>query len=148
MSAELQRLVDERAIEQCLIRFARAMDYRDWAAFDDLVCEDATAEMGTGLLHGRAAMVALMRQYLDHCGPTQHLLGNVLVSVDGDEATSHAYVHDLHLPAGGANTPTFHTLGDYHDRWRRIDGVWRMTSRVKDNRAHVGSLGVFGAAHE
>lgn len=144
MSAELANLIAQREIENRLIRFARAMDYKDWAAFDGLIAEDAVADMGTGLLQGRAAIVDIMRLYLERCGTTQHLLGNILVEVDGDQAISHAYVHDNHLPANGATSPTFYTLGDYHDRWKRVDGHWWMVERIKDNRANVGSMSVFG----
>lgn len=141
---DLTQLIAHYEIERCLIRFARAMDYRDWRAFDDLILADATADFGTGLLHGRGAIVNLMRQFLDHCGPTQHLLGNVLVDLEGDSATSHAYVHDRHLPVGGATAPTYYTLGDYHDRWVKRDGQWWLLERIKDNRANVGPLSVFG----
>jgi hypothetical protein len=33
-----------------------------------------------------------MTQFLDICGPTQHLIGSILVDVNGDEAPSRAYV--------------------------------------------------------
>ena len=39
---------------------------------------------------------------------------------------------------------TFRTLGRYRDRWRKVDGRWLMCERVKENRATVGSLAVFG----
>lgn len=144
MSDALASLVAQHEIERCLIRFARAMDYRDWVALGELMCDDVTADFGTGLLNGREAIVGLIRQYLDACGPTQHLLGNILVDVAGDHAQSHAYVHDRHLPTGGATSPTYYTLGDYHDRWIKVDGRWLLLERMKDNRANVGPLSVFG----
>lgn len=140
----LAKLIARQEIADCLVRFSRAMDYRDWAAFDALVASDAVADMGNGLLNGRAQIVGLMREFLDACGPTQHLLGNMLIEVTGDEATSHTYVHDRHLPQGGATAPTFYTLGDYHDRWQRRDGRWWMVERMKDNRVNVGPMSVFG----
>ena len=135
--------IDERAIERALIEFARAMDDRDWDALAAILDEDATGEFGTGLLTGSAAIIELIRSYLNNCGATQHLLGNVIVDVDGDRATSRAYVRDLHLSKHDPST-TFHTLGDYHDRWERRDGQWRLVERIKDNRGTVGSLEVFG----
>lgn len=144
LAGQIARLVARQEVADCLVRFARAMDYRDWAAFDTLVAEGAVADMGSGPLRGRAEIVGIMRRYLDACGPTQHLLGNVLIDVAGDTATSHAYVYDQHLPPGGATAPTFHTLGDYHDRWQRRDGRWWLVERIKDNRANVGSMAVFG----
>ncbi|OBI26409.1 nuclear transport factor 2 family protein [Mycolicibacter terrae] len=133
---------DERDIERALIRFARAMDDRDWEGLSQILADDAVGELGTGRLEGSAAIIELIRGFLDNCGVTQHLLGNVLVDVDGDRATSRAYVQDLHLSRSNPDL-TFHTLGDYHDRWERRDGRWRLVERIKDNRGTVGSLDVF-----
>jgi hypothetical protein len=140
---ERERISDERAIERALIRLARAMDDRDWAQVSDIVAEDATGDLGTGTLQGRSAIIELVRSFLDNCGVTQHLLGNVLVDVSGDHGISRAYVHDLHLSSRSPER-TFHTLGDYHDRWERRSGEWRLIERIKHNRASVGSLDVFG----
>ena len=118
------------------------MDYRDWEQLSQILTEDAVGELGTGRLEGSAAIIALIRGFLDNCGVTQHLLGNVEVDVDGDHATSRAYVQDLHLSRSNPEL-TFHTLGDYHDKWERRDGRWRLVERVKDNRGTVGSLDVF-----
>lgn len=140
----LDDLLAERAITRALISIARAMDDRDWAALDQLILSEVTANIGTGELRGRATMVASMRSFLDDCGPTQHLLGNVLVDVDGDTATSRAYVSDLHLGTGDRSDLTFQTLGDYQDTWVRRDDAWWLARRVKLSRAHVGSFAVLG----
>lgn len=143
MSLEL--LLAEREIHRALVRFARAMDERDWSALDELVLEDATADLGTGPLRGRAAIVALMRSFLDDCGPTQHLLGNLLIDVDADSAHSRVYVSDLHKGQGDKSHLTFSTLGDYHDRWRKVEGTWRIAHRTKLNRASLGDVSVLGS---
>jgi SnoaL-like domain len=91
------------------------MDDRDWTTLARIIADDAIDDLGSGRLEGGAAIIDLIRGYLDHCGPTQHLLGNVLVDVTGATAVSMAYVHDLHLSTREPQT-AFHTLGDYHDR--------------------------------
>ncbi|MFE3293214.1 nuclear transport factor 2 family protein [Rhodococcus sp. NPDC059234] len=144
----LDDLLAERAIARVLTRIARAMDDRDWSALDDLVLAEATANLGTGELTGRAEIVTTIRAFLDECGPTQHLLGNVLVDVDGDTATSRAYVCDLHVGQGDRADLTFQTLGDYHDEWVRGGGAWRLARRVKHNRGHVGSFAALGPGPE
>ncbi|WP_208300469.1 nuclear transport factor 2 family protein [Mycobacterium sp. DL592] len=140
----LAQLRDERAIERALTLFARAMDDRDWATMAQILTEDAEGDFGTGHLAGRTAIIGLIRGFLDKCGPTQHLLGNVVVDVAGDIATSRAYIRDVHLGSAADPSVRFYTLGDYHDMWRRDgDGSWRLTQRIKVNRAHVGPLAVF-----
>lgn len=140
----LEALLAEREIARALTRFARAMDDRDWDGLLAILAPDATGELGEGPLASPAAIVGTIRRYLDACGPTQHLLGNLLVEVDGDRAQSRCYVSDMHLGLGAMAGETFATLGDYHDTWRRIDGQWRLAHRTKHNRGHVGSLAVFG----
>lgn len=134
----------ERDIERALIQFARAMDYHDWDVMSEILSADAVGDFGTGPLQGSNTIIEMIRGFLDNCGPTQHLIGNVLVDVDGDRAVSRAYVQDLHVSRSNPEL-TFHTLGDYHDRWERRDGRWRLVERIKDNRATVGSLDVFAA---
>jgi SnoaL-like domain len=140
----LRVLCDERDVERTLIRFARVMDDRDWAAMAEILAADAQGDFGTGRIHGSAAIIELIRGFLDKCGPTQHLLGNVIIDVDGDAAISRAYIHDVHLCSDANPSTRFYTLGDYRDTWRRrSDGSWCLTERVKSNRAHVGSFDVF-----
>ncbi|WP_176594586.1 nuclear transport factor 2 family protein [Sphingobium sp. EM0848] len=131
-------------IGQELTRFARAMDDRDWPTLEAILTEDATAELGTGTLEGSDAIIATIRRYLDACGTSQHLLGNLIVEAEGDRARSRCYVSDMHLGQGDASEPNFRSLGDYHDVWLRIDGRWRLSARHKHNRALIGSMEVFG----
>ena len=111
----------------------------------DILAEDAEGDFGTGSVVGSAEIINLIRGYLDSCGPTQHLLANTVVDVDGDAATTKAYIHDVHLNSASDPAVRFYTLGDYHDTWRRGgDGHWRITKRVKANRGYVGPLDIFG----
>ncbi|MCV7343284.1 nuclear transport factor 2 family protein [Mycolicibacterium rhodesiae] len=143
-SDALTLLLDERAIERALILFARAMDERDWAAMERILSEDAEGDFGTGRVTGRSAVIGLVRGYLDHCGVTQHLLGNVVIDVSGDRATSRAYIRDVHLDSTNDPATRMYTLGDYRDAWRRTaDGSWQLIERVKINRGFVGTLEVF-----
>ncbi|MFO7551824.1 MAG: nuclear transport factor 2 family protein [Haliea sp.] len=140
----LDTLVAERAIYRNLVQVARGMDARDWNGLLALMSADVTADLGTGPLSGGAEIIGLLRSFLDACGPTQHLLGNVLIDVDGDTARSRAYVSDMHLGTGAHEGLTFSTLGDYHDHWRREAGEWKLCHRTKLNRGHLGSFSVLG----
>ena len=146
MSAELAMLRAERDVARNLMAFARGMDAREWDAVRALMVDDAVGEFGRGPEVGADRVVASIREFLDVCGPTQHLLGNIVVDVDLDAgtATSHAYVSDMHL---GATRPdlTFSTLGEYHDTWRLVDDRWLITHRHKDSRAVLGTFEVFSA---
>jgi SnoaL-like protein len=142
----LETLLAEREIGRALAAIARAMDERDWSVLDHWIDVGACADYGTGPLTGRVEMVALMRSYLDACGPTQHLLGNLVIDVDPSAATarSRCYVSDMHVGAGARSQQTFSTLGEYHDQWRRIGDRWWLVHRRKLSRALLGSFDVLG----
>lgn len=140
----LEMLLAERDIARTLYAFARAMDERDWSALDAILAADATADYGLGPLEGRGAIVAFMRSFLDKCGPTQHLLANLVIDVHGPRAASRCYVSDLHVGAGEKSHLIFSTLGEYGDDWRRVDGRWWIVRRRKLNRAHLGDISVLG----
>lgn len=141
----LQELCDERDVQRALNLFARAMDERDWAAMAEILDEDAEGDLGTGRRQGRTAIIDVIREFLDKCGPTQHFLGNVIIDVTGDTAVSRAYIRDVHLKATADPSTRFYTIGDYRHVAAPPDGSWCLTERVKANRAYVGALDVFGA---
>lgn len=139
----IEILLDERDIQRQLTRLARAMDERDWRAVEDILAEEVIADFGTGEVRGRSSVIELIRSYLDNCGTTQHMLGNVLIEVSDCQATSESYVSDIHLGKDQSLETSFRTLGNYSDTWRKTGGVWRISRRVKNNRATLGSMDVF-----
>lgn len=139
----LETLIAEREIYTQLIKFAYAMDSRDWQAIEALTTPNLLADLGTGEIAGQANIIKFIRSFLDNCGVTQHLLGNVLISVTGDTATSQSYVSDMHLYKNPLNDGHFRTLGQYTDQWQKQGDSWLMTHRIKDNRATMGSFAVF-----
>ncbi|MEM1114359.1 MAG: nuclear transport factor 2 family protein [Pseudomonadota bacterium] len=142
---DLEQLLAEREITRGLIAFARAMDERDYGTMSALVTPDVHADFGVGGIDGRQAVVDFIASFLDNCGTTQHILGNILIEIDGDTATSEAYVSDMHLSSDPASDISFRTLGNYSDTWVKQDGAWLIARRIKDNRAAVGSMDVFDA---
>ena len=145
LRADLDRLLSEREITRQLHALARGMDARDWGSVRALMVDDAVGEFGRGPEVGADRIVESIREFLDVCGPTQHLLGNVVVDVDGDTAVSRAYVSDMHLGTGARAATTFSTLGEYTDRWVRADGKWLLARRDKVSRAVLGSFDVFSS---
>src|SRR3954465_1984668 len=100
MVLEMTTYDDERAIAAVLRTYARACDQRRWDLFEEVFTPDAVTEAGGVRLEGRQARIDSIRSNLGGCGPTQHLLGNQRIDVDGDEATSSVYVRALHVGAG------------------------------------------------
>nr|WP_196809618.1 nuclear transport factor 2 family protein [Nocardia sp. 348MFTsu5.1] len=139
---------DERDIYRNIVLIARAMDERNWGAIENLAVLDATGDFGDGAVSSAAEIVELLRRYLDDCGPTQHLIGNVVIDVSGATATSRAYVADIHLGVGDLEGQYFRTLGDYHDTWVRTAGGWKLTDRTKHHSGMMGNIAILAHANE
>lgn len=136
---DVQSLIDEREILRGLARFARVLDWKRWDELGSVFAHDIVFDYGTGTEEiGIDALTANMRRYLDRCGPTQHLIGSVLIDVAGDAATSRAYVQARHQRADDMGGPVFDTNGEYIDGWERRPEGWRIVRRDAIWATHSG----------
>lgn len=133
---------DRDDIVERLAELAAAIDARDWESVRAAFLPDAH---GYGQ-DGADAIVQQISGHLDNCGPTQHLLGNHRVTVDGDTAQSLTYARVYHAGKGAMAGKSFEGMGEYDDRWTRTPEGWRLSSRVFDMRTYVGDFGVFSPA--
>jgi hypothetical protein len=139
----LQGLLDERDILRALARFARIADAKKFASLAEVFDDEVEFDYGSGQLeHGITALQALLRRHLDRCGGTQHLIGSVLVDVDGDRAISRAYVQARHQRAGDFAGPVFDSNGEYIDRWERRAPGWRIVNRKAEWAVNTGDIAV------
>lgn len=139
-------LADRAAIELAMTTYAEALDERDWAALDRVFAEEVDALTGAPqAVHGRGEFVAMIRSFLDTCGPTQHLLGPTRVDFDGDTAKSITPFRAFHCDQLFA-TRTYEALGRYHVRWTRTAQGWRAIQWRYAIIAHVGDPDLLGAA--
>jgi ketosteroid isomerase-like protein len=126
----VQTFLDEREITHGLGRFARILDRREWDAVGDVFANDVTFNYGDGLEQsGIAAMRANFQRFLDVCGPSQHLLGSIMITVTGDTALSRAYVQARHQGAAGKAHLFLDSNGEYIDKWERRPHGWRIVRR-------------------
>lgn len=120
---------DRDQIIERLSDVASALDTRDWRALGGLFTESAIAYGASG----RQAIVAMVRQHLGGCGPSQHLLGNHRVELDGDDenrARSRTYVRVYHAGSGEQTGLSYECFGEYTDEWTRTPEGWQIHSRV------------------
>ena len=142
----LQRLLDEREIGARLATLARILDSRAWERVPEVVAADVAFDYtnsGTDV-QGREALLANFRRFLDVCGPSQHLLGSLVVEVDGDRATSHCYVQARHRAKDPADPRLFDSNGEYIDRWERRAEGWLMVHRRAVWASQSGDPSVIG----
>ncbi len=120
-------------------RLATLFDERRFDDLVEVVLPEAVCYGETGI---EALVANNLRRYLGGCGPSQHLLGNYDIAVDGDRATSHTKVRAWHLGAAGHEGATFESIGVYHDRWVRTPDGWRLSERVFQVDANIGDFSV------
>lgn len=134
MSGQVSAALDRLAIADGLTRYAYAIDDRDFAAVRALFAPDAHLDYTAsgGPAGPRDEVVDWIEQGLGLVGPTQHVVTNVLVDLDGADATSRCYlVNPLLTPENPAETVVL-IGGGYRDTWRRTRDGWRITDRVHE----------------
>lgn len=138
-TTSLQMLLDERDIHRGLAQFARIADTKRFDCLTDVFADGVQFDYGSGQVeHGIAALRTLLSRHLDRCGGTQHLIGSVLVDVDGDHAVSRAYVQARHQRVGDFVGPVFDSNGEYTDRWERRREGWRIVHRRAEWSVNTG----------
>lgn len=119
---------DRFAIGDVIIRYADAIDQLDYDRYatcftDDVVVTGFTADPVVGL----PAYREWVRAARDRYGRTQHLIGNIQVTVDGDTAHMRSYVQATHeLPNDPEHLLTVWAAYD-DDLVRTPAGEWKIT---------------------
>jgi hypothetical protein len=113
-----------------LIRYARAIDTKDWLLLRTCFTGDVTADYGDiGSWKGVEELTAFMINAHAGMGATQHLLSNFQVETDGDRASSVTYVHAVTILASHPYD-WIDTIAIYRDRLLKGTEGWRIASRT------------------
>lgn len=133
---------DREQIIEALAEVAAALDSRDWDALRRWFTPDTHAYG----VRGHEALVEQLQAHLGGVGPTQHLLGNHRVSVDGDTARSLTYGRVHHVGAGPMDGSSYECMGEYDDQWIRTGDGWQIARRWFDIRISIGDFAVLRPA--
>ncbi len=121
----------EREITRLLLRYAHAVDRRDYDAVAGCYWPDAVDEHAT--FRGNAVdYVAWLREVLPAVAVSTHQFTNILVDVESaTEASSETYCLNVSVFASADDSPdrlsTAHLR--YLDRFECRDGAWRISDR-------------------
>ena len=122
--------VDREEIVALLIRYARAIDTNDWKLLRTCFADDATSDYGDiGSWLGAGDRVMFMEEAHAGMGPTQHLLSNFQIEVNGDQASSLTYVHAVTVLASHPDD-WIDTIGTYEDHLRLGADGWCIAQRT------------------
>jgi ketosteroid isomerase-like protein len=138
-------LGDRQDIVDVCVRYALALDSRDWKMLATCFTEDAVANYeGRPPARGYSAIEQTCRSALDPLAASQHLLGNHLVTVGSDEAEALCYFQAQHVRAGAGGVTQLIIAGRYEDRFVRTEQGWRIAERTLKTMWIAGDEAVLG----
>lgn len=120
---------DVLEIQQLLSRYTFACDTKNWDLLDSCFLSDARIEYESlpAFPDGYAGLRKSTIRTLGLLRSTQHLLGNLHVSLDGDRALAVSYVQATHV---GPDGRAWVTGGRYDDELVRTESGWRIDART------------------
>lgn len=126
-------IADRLEISDVLHAYAAAIDARDWESLTALFAPDAvldyTASRGPRAVVGEA--IEWLRSALSGFSVTQHLLANVRVTVEDDEATAVASYFNPMGRRTSEGLDLFFVGGSYRSRLRRTPGGWLIAEHLQ-----------------
>lgn len=125
-------LADREAIRDCMYRYCRSVDRLDIELMRSTYWPDASIDYGATLkANSWDEIVKLLRPILEGMYPSKHMLGNILIEIEGDTAYVESYHHSFDSGKNPDGTEYERiSSGRYLDRMQRRDGEWRFLHRV------------------
>jgi hypothetical protein len=136
---------DHAEILQVLAKYCAAIDLRRWALMDEVFLPDADIYMNGELLKPAARGVAVIRDSIECCSFTQHLIGSTLVETDGERVTVTTQVRAWHR-GGEGDKLVIEAMGHYRDRFVCAPQGWRIARREENVPVMMGDMPLFAAA--
>lgn len=130
MSTErLEAAADKLEIMQLSATYMRGLDRLDGEVERSVFWDNAWCSYGT-YEGGPDEFVAYCMQALKTHGSNQHMLGQITVELEGEEAFGEVYYQAYHRIKNeqGEDRDMF-ISGRYVDRYERRDGVWKIAYR-------------------
>jgi Small subunit of phenylpropionate dioxygenase len=129
---DIETLFAEREIIALAVRYADAIDEKDWdrfrTCFTDEVAIDSSALRGIPpSTLSVDAWVTRVRSSVEVFDVTLHYLSNQQVTIRGDEASCYSYMYAQHLWRPGAVEERFVVHGAYTHAMRRTPEGWRIS---------------------
>ncbi|GAA2228776.1 nuclear transport factor 2 family protein [Herbiconiux moechotypicola] len=127
LEQRLAMLEDESALTRLLDEYVGHWDHKRWGGMAALLTEDAELRSAWSTIRGRESILSEVGETLDAVPVLYHLLTNLTVRVDGDEAEGTSSLLEVHLGrAGDPRSVDSMFGGRYLWRFVRSEGLWRI----------------------
>jgi hypothetical protein len=121
---------DRSDIIDLAVRYTWALDTKAVEELRDVFTADATATLRGVECVGVDEIIARIGGAILRLDRTQHLVGNHLVTVDGDTGTHRCHLQGQHVLNGCDGGDNFLVGGYYDDRVVRTADGWRIAHRT------------------
>jgi len=131
----LQKISDRLEIEQLLIEYAACLDSRNFDGWDNVFTPDAYIDYrAMGGIDGKYPQVkAWVKTIIASFPNYYHMMGNMVIKVDGDQASSRTTCFNpMELDIGNGKTQVFFLGLWYVDVLVRTPTGWRICERVEE----------------
>jgi ketosteroid isomerase-like protein len=133
LAARVSVLEDREAIRELMFTYGKLLDEKDLVGYSKLFAKDGVWEGGIGSAKGPEEIFRMLdtvfsRPGANEFGNSYHIISDIMISVDGDAATSRS--HWTWVVEGPDGTPTGQRSGHYEDRLVREDGEWKFLHRL------------------
>ena len=123
----VRELHDRVMISELLLRFARALDERDWRGYAALYADDGVLQLPWGPPRPKAILSEDTEANLSRFAATHHISSNHQIAIDRDTATSRSYLQAVHVVDPDAEDGLWTAGGWYDCTYRRTPDGWRFT---------------------
>ena len=140
---DLQEIQDRIEITELMHLYAEMVDQREWKMMDRIFALEATIDYASTGGHAGPfrETLAWLDRALESWPINLHIVTNLIIEIDGDEATSRCYFHapmGRNAPDGSQFIIT--NAGRYLDRLIRTNSGWRIIARRCEQTIMQGSL--------
>ena len=112
------------------VKYCWALDERDWDSLSEVFSSDAYAKYGVTEHKGIDSIIEKCQKALLPLDFSHHMVTNHVVELEGNEATCKCYFQAQHVRNSTPGGVNFIIAGKYEDELIRIDGEWKISSRV------------------
>ncbi len=130
---KIDELYDRTLISEVIYRYSTGVDSKDWELFRTCFTDPVNADFtSTGVPAPRVfpldTWIRVVQKTLSPFKLTQHYNSNVIVKLNGDEATATVYLKARHLHGGDREGKFWDVGGYYTDRLVRTAQGWKIAA--------------------
>lgn len=131
---QLAKLIDKAEIEDCLKRYARGVDRRDWAMVRACFHDDAIDHHGEFCGNGDEFIEWVRVRHAEVPFSMHYLLNCLVEFTSAGSAAVETYFwaiqrRETNGTNGACQGTDYEVFGRYLDRFEKRDGVWRVAER-------------------